>query len=251
MFSVCCSLHSSKMSITTTEREEQTSCTQYEADTYKVRTDIHRRNNFTRSPSLDKIIKFNTYICSQNFFILPSILAWLKTSHTVLKSYAGRCTAIVKAVVYSSMLYKIIQAQASIMAAAFSDVSISEPKQFLRALKVILMETERSLEQLPEKLKRKLLKSAVYFCFFFIFLQLALCLWSLNWRLVPSGLIFLLVCLTIISYANYNCLRFIIIEELLKEEERNATPTCTHISRGYIRRKDILGQRTISKVKLF
>ncbi|KRT84378.1 hypothetical protein AMK59_2437, partial [Oryctes borbonicus] len=146
--------YSSKMSITTTEPEETT---QHETDTYKLRNDLGRRNNFTRSPSLEKIIKFNTYICSQSFFILPSILAWLRTSQTVLTSYAKKCTTTIKSAIYSSILYKIIEAQFIVIGVAFKDVSIFEPKRLLSALNAILIDAQRSLEKIPENVKRKIL----------------------------------------------------------------------------------------------
>ncbi|GJQ72495.1 hypothetical protein Trydic_g5037 [Trypoxylus dichotomus] len=237
------------MSITTTEPEEA-SYTQHETDTYKLRNDLRRRSNFTRTSSLESIIRLNTYICSQSFFILPSILAWLRTSQTVLTSYAEKCTTTIKSAVYSSIVYKIIEAQFTIVAIAFKGVSIFEPKQLLGALNVILIETNRSLERIPENVKRKMLKATVYFSFFFIFLQLLVCLLRLSWVSVPYGLIFLLGCLATISFANFQCLRFIEIEELLKEEDTNAAAS-THVSRKYIRRRDILGKRTISNVKLF
>lgn len=238
------------MSITAIE-PENTSSTQHETDTYKTRNDLHKRNNFTRSPSIEKIIKFNTFICSQSFYILPSILAWLKTSQDVLQFYAGKCITTIKSAVYATIFYKIIEAQFSIIGKAFEDVSFLEPKEILAALYRVVIETRASIENVSEQVKRRILKVVVYFSFFYVFLQLSLCLWTLSWVMVPFGLLFLLGCLVIISYANFQCLRFIEIQEMLKEEERNATPTSTHISRKYIRTRDILGKRTISNVKLF
>lgn len=223
----------------------------HENDPHTKSTDLNKRTNFTRSPSLEKIIQLNTYICSQNYFILPAILTWLRSSQTVLKSYTEKSILTIKSAIFHSILYKMIESQFILTSAALREVSITEPQKLLSALNTVLTQIKTSIDNLPERFKRLILKVAVYFSFFYIFLQLALCLWALRCSVVPSGLTFLLACIAIVSYANYQCLRFIILEEELKQEERNSIPKSTHASRSYIRTKDILGKRTISHVSLF
>jgi hypothetical protein len=45
-----------------------------------------KTQRLVRTSSLEKIRRFNSFICSQQYYVLPALLAWLKSSQTVLQS---------------------------------------------------------------------------------------------------------------------------------------------------------------------
>ncbi|XP_071057198.1 uncharacterized protein [Onthophagus taurus] len=172
-----------------------------------------KKKQFNRNPSLEKIINFNAYICSQNFFILPALLTWMKTSQSILQAYSEKCTNLVKNLIKLDFL-TIIQ----------------------------------DLNKMGKETKRKLLEISTYTCLFLVFLQLTTCLILLGINSMPGGLIFLLVSISYICYMNYLCLRLIILKQKYKDEQKNFENEATT---KYIRPKDILGKRTISSLNLF
>lgn len=118
-----------------------------------------------RTTSIDKIKKFNSFICSQNYYILPSILTWLKTSQTVLKC-----------LIFSSVLLKP------------SDLTA----QLIATVKINY-----------ENIQRRLLAIAVYFSLGYIFLQLLVCAYLLCLVFLPAGFVFLMVCLYTVCHLSY------------------------------------------------
>lgn len=118
-----------------------------------------------RTTSIDKIKKFNSFICSQNYYILPSLLTWLKTSQTVLKY-----------LILSTVLLKPSDLTAQLIASVKSNY---------------------------ENIQRRLLAIAVYFSVGYIFLQLLVCAYLLYLVFLPAGFVFLMVCLYTVCHIYY------------------------------------------------
>lgn len=118
-----------------------------------------------RTTSIDKIKKFNSFICSQNYYILPSILTWLKTSQTVLKY-----------LILSTVLLKPSDLTAQLIATVKNNY---------------------------ENIQRRLLAIAVYFSVGYIFLQLLVCAYLLCLVFLPAGFVFLMVCLYTVCHLSY------------------------------------------------
>lgn len=118
-----------------------------------------------RSTSIEKIKKFNSFICSQNYYILPSLLTWLKTSQTVLK-YLILTTVLLKP----------------------ADLTT----QLIASCKILY-----------ENLQRRLFVFAVYFSLIFIYLQLFVCAYLLCLVFLPIGFVFLIVCLYTVCHLYY------------------------------------------------
>lgn len=162
-----------------------------------------------RSTSIEKIKKFNSFICSQNYYILPSLLAWLKTSQTVLQDTMETTIFYFKYLVLSTILMK--------------------PSKVLEIVKIIF-----------EDLRRKFFVLMVYFSFGFIFLQLLVCAYLLCLVFLPAGFVFLMVCLYTVCHMYYrlNSNYVEVAERKLREgnKKRQSRP----------RKRDILKGRTIS-----
>lgn len=131
-----------------------------------------------RSSSMEKIKKFNSFICSQNYYILPALLTWLKTSQTVLK-YLILSTVLLKP---SDLTIKLIA----------------------------------NLKNIYENLQRQLFLITVYCSVGFIFLQLFVCVYLLYFVILTVGFVFLLVCLYTVCHLHYNINCFFLKKEECK-----------------------------------
>lgn len=165
-----------------------------------------RRRTFTRSSSIDKIMKFNNYICSPNYFLLPALIAWVKTPQTVLQYRIEKCRLILKALLlcfledfvfnnFKSCLFSMnVKAKA-----LYHNILCSDAIPALEITRVILHHHAVSF---INNLRKKLFVLSIYFTLSLIFFQLATCIFILSKVYLPAGLIFLFVCLYLISYLN-------------------------------------------------
>lgn len=162
-----------------------------------------------RSTSIEKIKKFNSFICSQNYYILPSLLTWLKTSQTVLQDTMETTINYFKYLVLSIILLK--------------------PARVLELIKVYFAD-----------LRRKFFVLLVYFSFGFIFLQLLVCAYLLCLVFLPAGFVFLMVCLYTVCHMSYrlNSSYAEVAERQLRASNKK------RLSRP--NKRDILKGRTIS-----
>lgn len=160
-----------------------------------------------RSASIEKIRKFNSFICSQNYYILPSLLAWLKTSQTLLQETAEKTIFYIKNLIISSVFL------------------------LLPAVRAIF-----------DNFRRKLLVVGVYFAVGFIFLQLLVCAYLLCLVFLPAGFLFLMFCLYAVCHIYYrlNSSYVEVAERKLRESVNNKRQSRPQ------KKRDILKGRTIS-----
>lgn len=176
------------------------------------------KRELTRSTSLEKIRKFNSFICSQNYYILPSLLAWLKTSQTVLQRTAEKTMFHFKYLLVSGLLH--LQAW-----------------------------TLRLSGAIFEDLKRRLFVLAVYASLGFILLQLLACAYLLCVVFLPAGFVFLVVCLYSVCHLGYR-LNAWYAESAERKMRAGGNPgDARRESRP--RKRDVLKGRSYSNFNLF
>ncbi|XP_044261072.1 uncharacterized protein LOC123009037 [Tribolium madens] len=65
-----------------------------------------KSHHLVRTSSLEKIRRFNSFICSQQYNILPALFAWLRSSQSVLQK-AEKTMLFFRALLFCHFLYKI------------------------------------------------------------------------------------------------------------------------------------------------
>lgn len=202
------------------------------------------KHELLRSTSIEKIKRFNSFICSQNYYILPSLLTWLKTSQTVLQSTAERTIFCFKYLFVSDVLHKAIVAKTRTWVASSTDQV--KTGDFLLAIEVLARSAQNRVAVAYRDISNALLRVAVYFSVVFIYLQLIFCGYLLCLTLVPSGLIFLIVCLYTVCHMHYRLNSLYVQKEELKMKEGR-----TNRRQSRTKEKKVLGGRTISNFNLF
>ncbi|XP_017781952.1 PREDICTED: uncharacterized protein LOC108566533 [Nicrophorus vespilloides] len=203
------------------------------------RTKAYKRSRFVRSSSLERIRKFNTYICSQNYYILPAILTWLRNSSTVIQTNFERSIIYSKATIYNSTVYKVSR----ICTKANISMYLDDFRDFSRHAK----------DEFCMFFSERLAICGVYATIVAIFVQLLVCLYTLCTALMPAGLVFMIGCLYYITHLNLKCLKFFIDQEaqLAQQNTPKKISTPSPVKTKRLSRKDILGKRTISNFNLF
>ena len=149
-----------------------------------------KRQKFIRSGSIDKIIQFNSYICTQNYFLLPALIAWLKSSQTTFQTQIEKYIISFKSTFVNVLLQVIIFAHLQI-------------KNYVAAV-------YKSQVCNLYRLKYQLLVVSVYLGLFAIFAQFLICLYFILDICLPLGAMFLYSCISFISYVNtVLCLRYL------------------------------------------
>lgn len=194
--------------------------------------------DLVRSTSMEKIRRFNTYICSQNYYIFPSILAWLKTSQSVLQSTTEKTLFFFKTLLVTSVFYRTVEAKARRQLKSNLDALTG-------LIKLVFYALFTGLKVVYDSLKNILFKSAVYSSIVLIYGQLLLCAYWLCQYFMPIGLAFLLVCL----YSIVHLLHKVNFAYVQRQEKKMREKKSERQSRP--RSKNILGDRTISNFNLF
>lgn len=190
-----------------------------------------------RTTSIEKIKKFNTYICSQNYYILPSLLAWLKTSQTVLQSTTEKTLFYFKTLLISTVIYKDLETKAKEVRMQ----KTASTKEFFRNITTAIKDY---IKVLCDDIKDRLLSFMVYVAMTLLLVQLVACAYFLCLVFLPVGLIFLLICLYSICHIMYK----VNFSYLKRAEDKRRESRKGRTSRP---KKPILGDRTISNFNLF
>lgn len=206
-----------------------------------------KRPKLMRSTSLQRIKQFNTFICSQNFYILPSLIAWLKTSQTVLQSQIERCIKSIKLLFVSSLLYSLLLNQLKVCLVIFKTTAYNTYKNicsndYIPAIEMLYIIADHVVSLLIGSIKKKLLTLFMYITVLLIFLQFATCIFLFSTICLPAGVIFLFVCLYFISHINVS-----VLFHYLKKQENKLLSVKTEKTS----KKFMLGKKTISNLNLF
>lgn len=238
------------MSSTITETERRS----VPSPTTPAETLTNKRQHLARTGSIEKLKKFNSYICSQHYYILPSLLLWLKTSQTILTSNMEKCIAHLKSMFLICTIRDV---------ALFRCAVVGETKQFgafykltagdvLPVLNILTVRLCAQLLTVYEYMKYLALVVSVYFAVFLVFLQLVGCVLLICLKMPPLGFVFLVLCVAFMGHiaaqVMFTCAN--------KREKQNTSdkqmPSGDNAKdkRKLRKRLSLIG-KTISNIKLF
>jgi len=206
-----------------------------------------RRQRFMRSASIERIKQFNSFICSQNYFLLPALIAWLKTSQTVFHFHIERCILFLKSIFTASIIYKVFVGQCKACANSLNTraklcLHNIKNSDAIPALEMLFFILHHSTSSLVANIRRKLYVLCIYATLVLIFLQLATCIFFMCNAYLPGGLIFLFVCIYLISHLNVS----VLFHYLKMEEDKLLNAQSDRKPKKFI-----LGKKTISNLNLF
>lgn len=168
-----------------------------------LKLDEMKHAKFVRSSSIEKIKRFNTFISSQQYYILPAILSWLKSSQSGLQSSTEKTIFFFRSLFFRSMLYKYF-------IVGLKSSGVWSPERILNNL--ILEETiniGNFFEVFTKCFESTfLLPVAVYGACTIVLVQLLALVCFLYSTLVPYGFMFLVGCMLTIKFICYKTLFF-------------------------------------------
>ncbi|KAK4878400.1 hypothetical protein RN001_010906 [Aquatica leii] len=146
-----------------------------------------RQQQLIRSASIDRIMQFNSYLCSQNFYLLPAIISWMKSSQTILQSQLDKYITLLKSIIVGLVLslhYKIL----------------SNAYKHLYPILVYSYKT----------ISARLITLCIYLAIPVILTQLTACLYVIFNFYLSIGVVFLITCIHLISYVKLSmCLHYL------------------------------------------
>lgn len=185
------------MSSTISQTEVQTLTTPSVA---KLRTE-DKQLKLVRSSSMETIKRFNTFICSQQYYILPAILSWLKTSQSGLQSSTEKTIFFFRSLFFKSMLckYFVIGIKSSgVWSPTDLNINIVNIKNSIKTkLSGIFSKSFDS---------NCLLAAAVYGACAIVIIHFLTIIYLLYVALVPYGFLFLVGCIVATKYIYYKSL---------------------------------------------
>ncbi|XP_018576788.1 uncharacterized protein LOC108915276 isoform X2 [Anoplophora glabripennis] len=149
-----------------------------------------------RTSSIEKIKRFNTFICSQQYYLLPALFSWLKSSQPSTES----SIFLFKATLFNTFFYKFFQTGLKSAASAGrskAKLQKSSPVTISRVISNFFQKFTKCFES------TFLLAIAVYSACLLVPLQLALALYLMYFAFLPHGFIFMLGCMMAIKYLCY------------------------------------------------
>lgn len=162
-----------------------------------------KQAKLVRSSSIEKIKRFNTFICTQQYYILPAILSWLKSSQSGLQSSTEKTIFFLRSLFFKSMLYKylVIGLKSSgVWSADELHINIFNVKP----------STKTNIFDMFIKCFESnfLLAAAVYGACAIVLIQFITTVYLLYFTLVPYGFLFLVGCMLTIKFICYKTLFF-------------------------------------------
>lgn len=158
-----------------------------------------KKYRLVRTASIEKIRRFNTFICSQQYYILPAILHWIKSSHSGLQLSTEKTIFFFRSLFFSSFLYKFFM--------------LLQPNNELR--RVFLGDVKKSTSEIISNFHKKfskcfestfLLAATIYVGCILIAIQLCIVLYFIYFTFIPYGFVFLVACMLTIKYICYKTL---------------------------------------------
>lgn len=157
-----------------------------------------------RTSSIEKIRRFNTFICSQQYYLLPALFSWLKSS----QSSTERAVFLIKVTLFNTFFYKFFQSGLRSAASANQSKAKVQKASPIPTLGVISNFFQKFTKCFESTF---LLTIAVYSACILVLLQLAIALYLMYLSFLPYGFIFMVACMLTIKYLCYKsfslCLR--------------------------------------------
>lgn len=161
-----------------------------------------RQGKLVRSSSIDKIRRFNSFICSQQYYILPAILSWLKSSQSGLQISTKKTIFFFRSLFFKSLLYKYF-----LISLKSKEWSSEQLLSTIEEFKAIAVENFHDTYTKCFE-STFLLIAAVYGACAIVLVQLLTTLYLLYFTLVPYGMVFLVGCMLTIKYICYKTIFF-------------------------------------------
>ncbi|CAH1987704.1 unnamed protein product [Acanthoscelides obtectus] len=172
-----------------------------------LKTDEKR---LVRTSSIEKIKRFNSMICSQQYLILPALLGLLKTSQPTLQLSADKTLLYFDAILcrfYLAYLINVTKKLAVNVQQSVKDL----PDAILRFYQIFRRNLESTLA----------LTCAVYSAMALVILQMFLLSYYLRLIVLPVGFSFLFSCMVVIQYLNFKTTFF-----FLRSHDRSDKGDC-------------------------
>lgn len=164
----------------------------------KLKMEEKRSSRLVRTSSIEKIKRFNSYICSQHYIMLPALISCLKSSQVnVLHTQYEQKIHDFKSMIFSTYFYKFFLQTFKFYSKKPTPVTKQQRQQQSSLISNFYATFSNTFES------TFVLKISVHLTSLFIFTQLCYCIYLLALIHVPNGLYFLIICLFYINYLGY------------------------------------------------
>ncbi|CAH1111816.1 unnamed protein product [Psylliodes chrysocephalus] len=157
-----------------------------------------------RSSSLDKIKKFNTFICAPQYYILPALLSWLKNSQSNLQASTETTIYFLRAFILNAFFKFYLVFFKNVQPFGFEKIQIVVKKSISAIIANFYQKFSKCFEP------TFLLTAGVYSACLAVLLQFLFSIYLIYLIFLPYGFIFLVGCMLTIKYISYktmiNCL---------------------------------------------
>jgi len=142
-----------------------------------LRTKEKPISKLVRTSSLERIKEINNYICSHNYFFLPVLLNWIKSSQGGLESNLDIATTFYQHLLYNILLCKVIEFKL-ICKGCFNYTK--------KTFNTLLLQLASNITD-----SAFLFKLAIYVAVVLVSLEISTCFYLLFAKYPPGGLLFL------------------------------------------------------------
>ncbi|XP_074026777.1 uncharacterized protein [Leptinotarsa decemlineata] len=157
-----------------------------------------------RAASIEKIKRFNSFICSQHYYILPAILSWLKSSQPNLQTSTESTILIFRSMIFNTFFYKMF------FNSRTHDV-FSKVKPEVIAKNIVSSVIANFHKKFSKCFESTfLLTISVYSACAVVMGQLIFSLYLIYSTYLPYGMVFLIVCMMTIKYICFKTMSYII-----------------------------------------
>ncbi|KAJ8947669.1 hypothetical protein NQ318_009553 [Aromia moschata] len=172
-----------------------------------ARLKMEEKPRLVRTSSIEKIRRFNNFICSQHYYILPALLSWLKSSQSGLQTSTEKTIFFFRSLIFNTFFYKFYLMVSKFgFSAGRSASKIQEDVR--RALLAIISNFYRKFTNCVES--TFLLAFAVYSACVLVVIHLAVVVYLMYLAFLPYGFIFMVGCIATINCLCYRTMFFFI-----------------------------------------
>lgn len=164
----------------------------------RLKADEHK-SKLVRTSSIEKIRRFNSYICAQHYYVVPALLTWLKSSHSCLQSSAEKTILFFRSLIFNAFFYRVIQNVFRVKAGVVEKMDPDALKENL---------ISNFYDYFSGSFESTLLSMGVYFVSVLVYSQLLISIYFLSLVPIPGGLYFLLLTGVYISFLCYKSIFF-------------------------------------------
>ncbi|KAL3271055.1 hypothetical protein HHI36_021555 [Cryptolaemus montrouzieri] len=150
-------------------------------------------SKLVRTSSIEKIKELNNYICSQQYYIIPALLSWIKSSQNGLENTMEKTIMLYRYILCNTIIYRVFKIN-QVCRDCTSNV------------KKIIFEYGHTLVDSCYKADF-LLKVGLYSAITLVSLQFFMCIYLLFLTYIPVGLFFLISCVASVIFLFYESIK--------------------------------------------